>query len=215
MSTRLVTFDLDGTLYEAARVRLRFLWAAFPHTRIMRVGKRVREELSGRRFDSGDALVDEEARVVAERVGVDVAAARALLHELYDVRLTRVLARVGPRPQTRATLEALVARQIAIAVISDRGAVDDKLAALGLADLPWAARVAADDVGALKPHASLLADVAARVGIDASAVAADVVHVGDRDDKDGALARAVGCAFQLVPARGPLTLPPSLAGAPR
>ena len=136
----------------------------------------------------------------------DVSSTRTQLHELFNVRLARVLARTGPRPGVRAQLQRLVDDGVAIAVISDRGHVQAKLSALGLADLPWRALVSADDEGILKPAAELFARCAARCGVDV----AELLHVGDRDDADGAGARAAGCGFVLVDRAGPLpTLPPT------
>lgn len=199
-TTKLVTFDLDGTLYELPKTKLRMVFACFPLGRVLRVGRAAREELSGRRFDSGAALIDEEARIAAERLGRTRAETKTLLHELFNLRLARVLRRVGPRPGVRALLDDLVARGVKIAVISDRGAVVEKLTALGLADLPWSALVSADDVGILKPDGALFAACADRCGVSLDAV----VHVGDRDDKDGAGARAAGCSFVFAGVRGPL-----------
>lgn len=189
-----VSFDLDGTLYDLGRARRPLLWATFPRWRTLRVGRRVREELRGRTFDSGEALLQEEARIAAERLDVDVDVARAQLHRLFNVALTTVLGRVGPRPEARAVLEALVARGLPIAVVSDRGHVREKLVALGLADLPWAALVSADDTGVLKPAAGLLSHTAGLLGVPA----ARLLHVGDRDDADGAAARAAGARALII-----------------
>ncbi len=189
-----VSFDLDGTLYDLDRARRPLLWATFPRWRTLRVGRRVREELRGRSFDSGEALLQEEARIAAERLDVDVDVARAHLHRVFNVSLTTVLHKVGPRAEARAVLEAIVARGLPIAVVSDRGHVREKLTALGLADLPWAALVSADDTGVLKPAAGLLTHTAGLLGVPTSRL----LHVGDRDDADGAAARAAGARGLII-----------------
>lgn len=199
-TTRAVTFDLDGTLYELPPTRSRMLLACFPRWRALRVGRAVREELRGREFTSGAQLLDEEARIAAERLQSDVATTRALLHELFNVRLARVLAKTGARAGVRALLQQLVDDGLKIAVISDRGHVEQKLTALGLHDLPWSALISADDEGVLKPSPALFRRAADRCGV----AVADVVHVGDRDDADGAGARAAGCGFVFVNAPGAL-----------
>jgi FMN phosphatase YigB (HAD superfamily) len=202
-----VTFDLDGTLYDDGDTRRRLLWATFPYWRTLRVGRRVREELRERTFTSGDALLAEEARIVAERLERDVDATRTLLRELFDVRLARVLARTGPRADARATLTSLADRGLRLAVISDRGAVDDKLRALGLHDLPWSVLVSADDTGALKPQARAFHTALDRLGV----APVEVLHVGDRDDTDGVGARAAGCHVAIL---GTQALP-TLGAVPR
>jgi FMN phosphatase YigB (HAD superfamily) len=191
---RAVTFDLDGTLYDDARARPRLLWSTFPRWRTLRVGRRVREELRGRDFADGSAFLHEEARICAERLERPVDEVRAQLRELFDVRLTRVLRAVGPRPGTRALLDELVARGIALGVVSDRGAVREKLAALGLHDVPWSALVSADDVGVLKPSPALFVSAARSLGVPP----AELLHIGDRDDTDGAGARAAGCSAAIL-----------------
>lgn len=202
-----VSFDLDGTLYDLQATKLRMLAACFPFWRTLRVGRAVREELRGRIFVDGAALLDEEARVAAERLERDPASTKSQLHALFNVRLARVLAKTGPRPALRAQLQRLCDDGVAIAVISDRGHVQAKLEALGLADLPWRALVSADDEGVLKPSPVLWQRCAARCGVDVAAM----LHVGDRDDADGAGARAAGCGFVLVERSGPL---PTLLPAP-
>ncbi|MDP2339595.1 MAG: HAD-IA family hydrolase [Deltaproteobacteria bacterium] len=202
-----VSFDLDGTLYDLERTRLRLLLATFPRWRTLRVGRRVREELRGQTFADGAALLDEEARIVAERLERDVTSTKAMLRDLFEVRLVRVLARVGARPGTRALLQKLVDDGLQIAVISDRGSVIEKLTALGLADLKWSTLVSADDEGLLKPAAALFERCAFRLGVDVK----QMLHVGDRDDADGAGARAAGAPFAIL---GSQALP-TLDGVPR
>ena len=191
---RAVSFDLDGTLYDDARARPRLLWSTFPRWRTLRVGRRVREELRGRTFDDGAALLREEAQLCAERLERSVDETRLLLRELFDVRLTRVLKTIGPRPGTRALLDELVTRGVAVAVVSDRGAVREKLAALGLQDVPWGALVSADDVGVLKPAPALFHAAARALGVTPG----EMLHIGDRDDTDGEGARAAGCAAAIL-----------------
>jgi len=193
-----VTFDLDGTLYSSSALKRPLLWATFPRWRTLRVGRRVREELRGQRFVDGAALLQKEAEIAAERLERDVDTTKQALHRLFDVDVCRVLKRVGPRPEARAVLEGLVARDIKIAVISDRGSIVDKLTAVGLHDLPWAALISADDVGALKPDPLLFTRAAEACGVDVGRV----LHVGDRRDCDEAGARAAGCfAFTIDPQR--------------
>lgn len=201
MSERLraVTFDLDGTLYDAVAARRAILWATFPRWRTLRVGRAVREELRARTFASGAALRDEEARLVAERLDVASTVARARLDAVFDDDLVRALARVGPRPEARAALAGLVAAGLLLGVVSDRR-IDAKLAALGLADLPWRVTVCADDAGALKPAPELFLAACARLDVAPHLVA----HVGDRADTDEAGARAAGMRAQVLGRDGDL-----------
>lgn len=190
MTIAAVSFDLDGTLYSAKALRGPLLWRTFPRWRTMRVGKRVREELRAERFVDGAALLQREAEIAAERLDRDVDSTKTALARVFNHDVTAVLSRIGPRPGTRAMLQQLVANNIAIVVVSDRGAVDAKLAALGLGDLPWRDHVSADDVGAFKPNTLLFERAAASCGVSLT----QLLHVGDRHDSDGEGARASGCA---------------------
>ena len=196
---RAVTFDLDGTLYDAAAARWPILWASFPRWRTLRVGRAVREALRGRVFESGAALRDEEARMVGERLDVDRARARSRLDAAFDADVVRALARVGPRPSAREALSLLAGRGLLLAVVSDRR-IADKLAALGLHDLPWRAKVSADDVGALKPAPVLFLAACAAIGVAPD----EAAHVGDRADTDDAGARAAGMRSLLLGRDGDL-----------
>lgn len=188
---RAVTFDVDGTLYDSARVRAPMLWRNLTRLRALRVGRRVREELRGRPFESGEAMRAEEARLVGERLDVPSARARQLLDDIFDRSLCASLARAGA-PDLRGRLEELRAKGVALAAVSDRR-IDDKLAVLGLLDL-FTVRLAADDTGLLKPEPAILRRAAALLGAHTH----ELVHIGDRDDMDGALARGAGARFILV-----------------
>lgn len=193
-----VTFDLDGTLYDHAEVRLPLLLRNLLRLRVLRVGKQVREELRSQVFASGELLLAEEARIAGERLDVAPTRARALLDAAFERSLSSVLRR-RRHAGTREALARLAGR-VKIAVVSDRR-IDDKLAALALDALPWAAKVSADDTGVLKPSPQPFLLACARMGVAPRCAA----HVGDRDEMDGAGARAAGLAFHLV--SGPVALP--------
>lgn len=191
---RAVSVDLDGTLYDLRRAKGPLLWATFPRWRTMRVGRAVREELRGQSFVDGAALLAEEARVVAERLETDAAAARVALDAIFTTKLTAVLRTIGPIAGVKAALSSMAARGLKLALVSDRGAARAKLAALGLDDLPWSAVVSADDTGVLKPSPDVLQHTARLLGVEP----VELLHVGDRDDADGAAARAAGCACVII-----------------
>lgn len=182
-----VTFDLDGTLYAAKPVRRRFALRNLFSLRPVRVRQAVRQELRGREFDDGAAFFAEEARLCAERLEIDVDTARATLDSLFGERFCAALAAIGPRPETRSVLERLIASNIKVAVVSDF-AVDDKLEAMGIADIAFAAKVAADACGALKPNPRAFLLAAASLNLEPSAI----LHVGDRADTDVEGAKAAG-----------------------
>jgi FMN phosphatase YigB (HAD superfamily) len=191
-----ITFDVDGTLYAPKGLAWPMFVRAFSHKgllRHLRVGAKVRDELRGRDFADAAALLAEEARIAGERFDVPADKARALMDDAFDRVLCEVLAkrrRQSGATIARAVVDDVVARGIRIAAISDRR-VDDKLTAMGMRDLPWAARISADDTGVLKPSPVPFQRALAAMGVAAS----EAAHVGDRDDTDGAGARAAGMRF--------------------
>lgn len=191
MTIEAVTFDLDGTLYDHKAARMPFMIRNMTRLRVARVGKAVREDLRGQEFASGAALLDEEARVAAERLDVDAAEARVMLHSIFNESLVAVLGKLRDA-RTHDTLVHL-AKRVKLAIVSDR-VIDAKLAALGLDDVPWSAKVSADDTGLLKPSARPFLLACERMGV----APANALHIGDRDDMDGAGARAAGMRFALV-----------------
>jgi HAD superfamily hydrolase (TIGR01549 family) len=201
-----VTFDLDGTLYDHKAARMPFMIRNMTRLRVARVGKAVREDLRGQEFASGAALLDEEARVAAERLDVDATQARAMLHSIFNDSLVTVLGKLKDA-RTRTLLLEVAARGVKLAIVSDR-IIDAKLAALGLDDVPWSAKVSADDTGLLKPSPKPFLLACERMGV----APANALHVGDRDDMDGAGARAAGMAFALV--TGPRDLARALSVVP-
>ena len=104
-----------------------------------------------------------------------------------------MLQTMGSRSRVRQELERLVKAGLKIAVLSDFH-VEDKLAALGLDDLPWAALVASESEGALKPHPRSFAAVASALDLRAE----QIVHVGDRADTDVLGAKEAGMRALLV-----------------
>ena len=204
MSVRGISFDVDGTLYAPADVWWPFFVRAWRRLRVARIGKAVREELRGRAFVDGAAFLAEEARIAGERLDVTPERARFLIDDVYDRVLCEALRKRPARSEVRVALESVVGAGVAIAAISDRR-VDDKLAALGLADLPWRAKLGADVTGVLKPAPQPFLAACEAMSVPP----ADAAHVGDRDDTDGAGARAAGMRF--VKVDGPGGLPSAIA----
>jgi FMN phosphatase YigB (HAD superfamily) len=191
-----VTFDVDGTLTDARALRWPMVWRNLFRLRAIRVGMQVREELRSRgddAFADGAAMRAEEARMVGERLDKSADATRALLDDIFDRTVVACLRAQAKDARVRGALLGVVACQLKLGVVSDRR-IDDKLAALGLADLPWAARVSADDTGVLKPRAQTILAAARALEVAPS----EIVHVGDRADTDGAAAVNAGARFILV-----------------
>ncbi|MFZ9887926.1 MAG: HAD family hydrolase [Myxococcota bacterium] len=184
---RAMTFDLDGTLYDAKRARRDYLWRNLGHLRAVRVTRRVREDLRGRDFGSHEALLRAEAEELAQRLGTDAAHARQRADDVLGARLCQTLRRIGPWPDAETSLRRLHDAGITLGVVSDYEP-HAKLEALGLHNVPWQALIGAECYGALKPWPSAFHAAAAQLGV----APGHIVHVGDRRDTDGEGARRAG-----------------------
>ena len=190
-SIRLVVFDLDGTLYDQRRLRLKVLLRllvsaassrSLDTIRVLRHFRRYREEL-------GESLASDFATrqyvSVANRTGHPPEYVRSIVEEWMERRPLDVLhdCRCAGIEQVFAGLSA---RGKTIAVLSDYPA-REKLHALGLkADLVVYA--GDPDVGFLKPHPAGLRHVLTQANVPAQAA----IMIGDRVDRDWEVAKRNG-----------------------
>ena len=180
-----VTFDLDGTLAEVARRRLRMWPALLAHPRVMGAYGSAFASLRGRRVPDAQSAVAAE---VAARTGVPEARVATILAAEIDGRWTRLF-RGAPVPAPVAgLLRAIDERGLPRAVVSDYPALD-KLDGLGLGG--FAVAIDCRALGALKPLPDGLWAAAAQLG----SAPARTLHVGDRWDTDGEAAARAGFRF--------------------
>ena len=98
------------------------------------------------------------------------------------------------RPWVSELLPALKEKGIKVAVYSDYGCIDERLATLGF-QKEWADVVAdAPKMGGLKPCKESLLAVCRQLGVDPS----ETLRVGDKDETDGESARRCGMRFHLI-----------------
>ncbi len=187
----LVVFDVDGTLYDAARLRramlVRLLAAAWQARslqalRVLRIFRQVREALG----DEGSPdFMDLQYTRTAARAGCDPQLVRALVLEWMEQRPLPLLPACR-RPQVDTLFTALQASGKRLAVWSDYPAAD-KLRALGLrAEVVVSATDA--EVARLKPDPRGLQMILARTGVPAGRA----LMIGDRVDRDALAAHRAG-----------------------
>lgn len=178
---RAVSWDLDGTLYDLRALRWRALWpGSWGDVRAISAWKRACDEARRRGGELPPGLDPGPARAAEARW------------------LVPALRALGPRAGVVAALDAL--RDLPHVVVSDHPA-EDKLAALGLR-ARFANVVVGEALGWLKPSPRPLQAAAAALAVPVESL----LHVGDRDDTDGAGARAAGCQV-VVLGSGPMVLP--------
>lgn len=227
---RAVLFDVDGTLYHQAPLRLcmalelaalplrgspasaRRTWSA------IRAFRRAQEELR----DLGAAetpLASLQLQRAAERAGMEVKEVEAAVSEWIFRRPLRYLRRCR-RAGIESLLDSLAARGIPVGVFSDYPA-REKLEALRLAEkVSWVACATDAEINAFKPDPRGFVWSCERWGLEP----ARVLYVGDRVEVDarGAanagmpcaiLSRRLGVAPEVVPTTSlPFTRFSSFAG---
>ena len=166
-----VVFDLDGTFYDKhglAKRMVKRLWWCLPLMAVDRVAK-------GRCW-------------------------RWIVHtrwhkRVYLATMTDLIAKTCPRREEVVQLfMECKARGLKTALYSDYAAVEEKLTVLGVDYKLFDLIVTAPELGGLKPTPECAKEVLRRLG----AKPETTLFVGDRDEKDGAAARAVGARFLMI-----------------
>jgi HAD superfamily hydrolase (TIGR01549 family) len=187
--------DLDGTLYSQPKLRARMLSELLARTmttgpktlRLIRNFRKVRETLASSMASNVHEL---QYSLVAERLGLTTEEVRAQIEEWMHRRPLRHLK--GARYNGVVEfVDGLRAGGIKVAVFSDYP-VDEKLAALEIiADISYF--TLQEPAGLLKPSPYGLRALLAKLGVEP----AECLLIGDRIDRDGACADAVGIRFLL------------------
>ncbi len=190
--------DLDGTLYRPLPVRLAmvvelalFGWGA---VRTLRRFRREHERLRETLDEAVDDPYSLQLRRAAGALGMDAEAVRAVAGEWMHRRPCKWL-RLFRRRALLAEIGSFRAGGGKTALVSDYPA-RAKLAGLGAAGL-FDAVVANGEPGGprrLKPHPEGYLEAARHLGVEP----ADCLVHGDRDDADGAAARAAGMAYRQI-----------------
>jgi len=188
---KLVVFDVDGTLYSQRAIRQRMLIQlvmaclrsrSIKPLRVVAFYRSHRETLAAAEVEGF-----EERLLVrtAEGCGIEIDEVRAIVEEWLERRPMPLLRRAR-YPHLEEVFAALRARGILIGVLSDYPPTE-KLAALGLsADITgWAGE---REVNIMKPSPLGLIRLMERAGVRPD----QTLMIGDRDERDGEIARRSG-----------------------
>jgi FMN phosphatase YigB (HAD superfamily) len=201
-----IVFDVDGTLYRQSGLRrammVRLLvhmllrpWSALATYRALKHYRHAQEALRGAELAPGTqgGLAAAQLRLACERAKLTEAAMAIHVERWMDREPLPLLTRFMD-PALRGFLVAARERGIRLGILSDYPAAR-KLEAMGLSEF-FEVVVAAQDaeVNRFKPHPSGLAEALRRLG----AAPSEALYVGDRDEIDGEVARALGVACVIV-----------------
>jgi FMN phosphatase YigB (HAD superfamily) len=188
---RLVIFDVDGTLYRPRALRIRMGRDLLLHTlckrdlsvvSVLARYRRIRERLADEEVADFERTLTAET---AKAAGQTLETVRAIVAEWVEQRPLVYLAtcRCAGLPGLFAGLRG---KGKSIGILSDYPA-KAKLAALGLS-ADHVVCASDDGIGLLKPHPRGLEILIAAAGAEARTT----LLIGDRIDRDGAVARRVG-----------------------
>ena len=190
-----VVLDLDGTLYDKtglARRMVRRLWWCLP---LLAAERLARKNMHYVQYASQEEFFGAFFRHMSRGHWWTKSMAATWYHTTYMPTMIRLIRRYhSPRPEVMALVEEAKAKGLQLAIYSDYGCVIEKLEALGIDPSLFDLMVSAPELGALKPSEPC----ARRVMELLNAKPETTLFVGDREDKDGASAKAVGARFLLI-----------------
>jgi HAD superfamily hydrolase (TIGR01549 family) len=174
---------------------LALVWAGPRTWAVIRAFRRQHERIRDEGLDAPEGAFALQIEATARELGREASAIEAVVHE-WMIRRPLPWLRRFRRQSLIAELRAFAADGGRLALVSDYPA-REKLAALGLDDL-FEVVVASGEAGGptrLKPAPDGYLAAARALGVEAR----ECLVLGDRDDVDGAAARAAGMGFRLVP----------------
>ena len=190
-----VVFDLDGTLYDKTGLALRMvrrLWWCLPMLAAERLARRNMHYVQ---YASAEEFFNAFFHSMARGHWWTANMAAIWYSRVYLPQMVRLIKKTcHPRPEALALIEEAKAKGIRLAIYSDYGCVQEKLEALGIDASSFELMVAAPELGALKPSEPCARKVLEML----EAKPETTLFVGDRDEKDGESARAVGAKFYLI-----------------
>ena len=193
--TRLVVFDLDGTLYAKKRMVWRMLMAAPSEWRMMLAERKTRSALRGQYFETKAAFNKAFFQLFAEIRGCSEQDAIEWYDNVYMPLMVGVIRKYYKSVEWLPTfIEKCKRQDIRLVVLSDYGHTREKLAALNIEEQLFDWVVSAPELGGLKPAPELMHQVAERMNVTPD----QCLVIGDREDTDGLLAKATGARFFLV-----------------
>ena len=193
--TKVVLFDLDGTLYNKKGMVRRMMLSALFEWRMMLRERKTRKQLRGVWTGDKESFYHQYFETMAAGCLFSADYAQWWYNTRYMPIMVKVLQKYY-KPADWIVPFVSQCRQLGIrlVVLSDYGHTKEKLQALGLESSMFDWVISAPELGGLKPASQLLVCVAAEMGVQPH----QCLVIGDRDDTDGELARSVNAPFVLV-----------------
>lgn len=184
-------FDLDGTLYDTGGFARHLVLARPGDALIMLAERKTRKTLRGCDYETPEAFYREFFSRMSRIVKKPAEKLRVWYFDRYMPLMIKILQRqYRPRPGTAELFRVLAGTSFPFAVYSDYPLAAERLSALGLGTAGYKS-YGPDHFGAQKPAVRPFLAIAKDLGIPP----ARILVIGDRDDADGAGARAAGMGY--------------------
>lgn len=193
--TKVVIFDLDGTLYNKRGMVRRMMCGALLEWRMMLVERKTRKHLKGVWIGDSEAFYKTYFQTMANGRLFSEEYARWWYSMRYMPLMVKLLRKYyQPASWVMPFIKQCKELGVRLVVLSDYGHTSEKLEALGLDYSLFDWVISAPELGGLKPAPKLMARVSAQMGVHPN----QCMVIGDREDTDGELARSVNAPFYLV-----------------
>lgn len=191
-NTKVIVFDLDGTLYNKHLLITRMPFHR-PHEAFMMLAeRRTRKALKGLWKGSEEALYHAFFTHLAKGHCYSAAYAQHWFNEKYVPLIIRLLKKHYPvQPWVIPFINDCRHRGLQLVLLTDYQGSNQKLEAIGLSPNIFDWVVSAPELGGLKPAPQLMHKVADHMHVTPQ----ECMVIGDREDTDGDMARATGAAF--------------------
>ena len=187
-----IIFDLDGTLYHkkglVRRMILR-LWWCLP----LLISERIaRKKIVTCAYDSPERFYEAFFQTMARGHWWNAQIAQRWYHTIYMPTMVRIIAKhQQPNASVINTLHQAKQKGLVTILFSDYGCAEEKLQAIGLEPALFSYIIDAPTLGGLKPNETVIYKLFEQTKANPNTT----LFIGDRIDKDGASAQAVGADF--------------------
>ena len=193
--TRVVVFDLDGTLYTKSHMVWHMLCAAPKDCLRMLAERKTRKHLRGQWLNSEETFYQTYFQTMATYFHATPEELRSWYFDCYMPLMVNVIRTYyKPVEWLMPFVAACKKQDIRLVVLSDYGHTHEKLNALNIDTNIFDLVISAPELGGLKPAPQLIEKVLEKMGV----TPAECVIIGDREDTDGLLAQSVGASFKLI-----------------
>ena len=190
-----VIFDLDGTMYNKASLARRIVSGELGRLGVLSREQAARKSLRGKYFGTGEAFYDAFFLEMADGNRFFAKFARFWYFHDYMPLMVRTLKYMyRTEDWAQDFVRDLRRAGKKVAVYSDYGCVEKKMKALGMPLELVDVIASAPDLGGLKPAKEPLMKVINKLGVKPERC----LMIGDRDDTDGASARALNMQFMMI-----------------